>query len=162
MTDAPKIDPTIRSLRDGEASTLSALFIPFLPWHTQGGLYQLMQYQRRFLVAEVDGQPVAVGGYGPSGYSRHAWALGPAATLPEYQGRGIGAALIQARFDAIGKLAGESGKSAVLLHVSSKRPASWLRLGFRIIDEVDGSTLLCRRLAAASSGSLDTDLDVAA
>lgn len=162
MTNSPMIDMTIRPLRDGEASTLSALFAPLLPWHTQGGLYQLMQYQRQFLVAVVDGQPVAIGGYGPSGYSRHAWALGPAATLPEYQGRGIGAALIRARFDAISEAMAVAGRSAALIHVSSKRPQSWERLGFQIIDQVDGSSLLCRRLAAVSSVSSAAGLDIAA
>lgn len=162
MTNSPMIDMTIRPLRDGEASTLSALFAPLLPWHTQGGLYQLMQYQRQFLVAVVDGKPVAMGGYGPSGYSRHAWALGPAATLPAHQGRGIGAALIKARIDAIGTAVAAAGGTAALLHVSSKRPESWVRLGFQIVGEVDGSSLLCRHLAVAAFSSDIAVLEVAA
>ncbi|WP_376957694.1 GNAT family N-acetyltransferase [Azospirillum sp. A26] len=143
----------IRPIHEGEALALAPLFAPFMPWLPQGALYAMMQYERRrFFVAEQGGEAVAIAAYGPSGYSRHAWALGPAATLPTHRGKGVGSELIQTRLDAIQAAVIASGLPAALVHVSSRRPHSWVRLGFRVIDEVDGSSLLCRRLTVGAEG----------
>jgi len=140
----------IRPMHKGEVWALAPLFAPLLPWLPEGALHAMMRDERRrFLVAERDGEAVAIAAYGPAGYSRHAWALGPAATLPTHRSMGIGSELIETRLSAIQEAVAASGMPAALVHVSSKRPHSWVRFGFRVIDEVDGSSLLCRRLAVA-------------
>ncbi|WP_042442543.1 GNAT family N-acetyltransferase [Azospirillum sp. B510] len=147
----------IRPMRQDEASTLAPQFAPLLPWLPQGTLYAMMRfrYERRwFFVAERDGEVVGIGAYGPLGDSRRHWLLGPAATLPTHRGKGVGTELIKARMDvirvavaALGMVA--DGMPDALIYVSSKRPLTWVRFGFAVVAERDGSSILRRDLSLA-------------
>lgn len=95
----------------------------------------------RFLVAELDGQPVAVGGFSRESWCSCAWSLYMAAVRPDLQGRRIGGLLIQRRLDAIA--AEHAGAGTVV--VSSRHPGSFLRLGFHALRRMPhGPTLMVR------------------
>lgn len=95
----------------------------------------------RYLVADLDdGRIVAIGGYARSRAAGSTWELLLGATLPAYQGRGIGHALVLARLDAIRAEATDGG----LVMVSTKRPARFIRYGFAAgpVNPDTGATLM--------------------
>lgn len=94
----------------------------------------------RYLVAEVNGQVVAIGGYARSRAAGSTWELLLGATLPAYQGRGIGHALVLARWAAIRAEATDGG----IVMVSTKRPARFARYGFAAgpVNPDTGATLM--------------------
>ncbi|NFV80042.1 GNAT family N-acetyltransferase [Magnetospirillum aberrantis] len=100
----------------------------------------------RYLVAEVNGQVVAIGGYARSRAAGSTWELLLGATLPAYQGRGIGHALVLARWDAIRAEATDGG----IVMVSTRRPARFLRYGFSAgpVNPDTGATLMWLPVAA--------------
>lgn len=81
----------------------------------------------RYLVAEVDGEVVGVGGYAVARFGGATWELLLAATKPELQGRGIGHQLLLARWDAI---RAESPDEGGVVVVSTKNAPRFLRYGF--------------------------------
>lgn len=100
----------------------------------------------RFLVAELDGAPVAVGGFSRESWCSCAWSLYMAAVRPELQGRRLGSLLIQRRLDVIA--AEHAGPGTVL--VSSRHPGSFLRLGFQALRRMPhGPTLMVREFVGA-------------
>jgi GNAT superfamily N-acetyltransferase len=114
----------------------------------------LMQWQGhkepgcpQYLIAEVDGQIVAIGGYARSRFGASTWELLLGATLPAFQGRGIGHALVLARLEAIRSEAAGGG----LVMVSTKRPARFLRYGFQAgpVNPETGATLMWAPVAAS-------------
>ena len=76
------------------------------------------------LVAELDGEPVALGQYGPARWAAHTWELMLGATRQDLQGQGIGHQLALARLTAIA----EAGGGQVV--VSTKNQTRWERYGF--------------------------------
>ena len=94
----------------------------------------------RYLVAELDGEIVGIGGYARSRSASSTWELLLGATLPAYQGRGIGHAMVLSRLAAIRAEAPGGG----LVMVSTKRPARFLRYGFQAgpVNPDTGSTLM--------------------
>ncbi len=101
----------------------------------------------RYLVAEVEGRMAAIGGYARSRAAGSTWELLLGATLPAFQGRGIGHALVLARLDAIRAEAPEGGG---LVMVSSRRPERFLRYGFSAgpVNPDTGATRMWLPLAA--------------
>lgn len=95
----------------------------------------------RFIVAELGGEPVAVGGFSRESWCSCAWSLYMAAVRPDLQGRRLGSLLIQRRLDAIA--AEHAGPGTVL--VSSRHPGSFLRMGFQALRRMPhGPTLMVR------------------
>lgn len=95
----------------------------------------------RFLVAELRGDVVAVGGFSRESWCSCAWSLYMAAVRPDLQGRRLGSLLIQRRLDAIA--AEHAGPGTVV--VSSRHPGSFLRLGFQALRRMPhGPTLMVR------------------
>lgn len=106
-----------------------------------GGLNSTKVTRPRFLVAELGGEPVAVGGFSRESWCSCAWSLYMAAVRPDLQGRRLGSLLIQRRLDAIA--AEHAGPGTVV--VSSRHPGSFLRLGFQALRRMPhGPTLMVR------------------
>lgn len=104
----------------------------------------------RFLVAELAGEPVAVGGFSRESWCSCAWSLYMAAVRPDLQGRRLGSLLIQRRLDAIA--AEHSGPGTVV--VSSRHPGSFLRLGFHALRRMPhGPTLMVREFVGTAGAS---------
>lgn len=80
----------------------------------------------RYLVATIGGGAVAIGGYARSRAAGSTWELLLGATRPDLQGRGIGHALMLARWEAIRAETPEGG----LVTVSTKNLGRFLRYGF--------------------------------
>lgn len=116
-----------------------------------GSLDSQRATRSRFLVAELDGQPVAVGGFSRESWCSCAWSLYMAAVRPDLQGRRLGSLLIQRRLDAIA--AEHSGPGTVV--VSSRHPGSFLRLGFHALRRMPhGPTLMVREFLGTAGGSV--------
>ena len=81
-----------------------------------------------YLVAELDGEVVGVGGYAMARFGGATWELLLAATKPELQGRGIGHQLLLARWEAIRAEASPQGGGVVV--VSTKNLQRFLRYAF--------------------------------
>lgn len=94
----------------------------------------------RYLVAEVDGAVVAIGGYARSRFGGDTWELLLGATMPRFQGRGIGHALMLERWEAIRAEAPEGG----LVVVSTKNVARFQRYGFSLgpMNRATGASLM--------------------
>lgn len=104
----------------------------------------------RFLVAEMAGEPVAVGGFSRESWCSCAWSLYMAAVRPDLQGRRIGSLLIQRRLDAIA--AEHAGPGTVV--VSSRHPGSFLRMGFHALRRMPhGPTLMVREFVGTAAVS---------
>lgn len=135
---------TIRCAQPEERPRFADLFGPSLPWTDPAHLRAaLADSSRTYMVAEVGGEIVAIGGYGPSHYTRRAVGLGPAATLPAARGLGAGTAIVMARPQRIEIEAAAKGMTEIGVHVASKRPEFWHRQGFQTAAVVDGVPLLC-------------------
>lgn len=80
----------------------------------------------RFWVAQADGTVVGVAGYRRAWCSGFGWELAYAGVRPEWQGLGLGRALIRARLVAIAS----EGQAGDFVLVRSVRPATFQRLGF--------------------------------
>lgn len=112
-----------------------------------GGLTSQRPTRARFLVAELAGEPVAVGGFSRESWCSCAWSLYMAAVRPDVQGRRLGSLLIQRRLDAIA--AEHDGPGTVV--VSSRRPGSYLRLGFHALRKMPhGPTLMVREFVGTA------------
>lgn len=106
-----------------------------------GSLNTRRATRARFLVAELGGEAVAVGGFSRESWCSCAWSLYMAAVRPDLQGRRLGSLLIQRRLDAIA--AEHSGPGTVV--VSSRHPGSFLRMGFQALRRMPhGPTLMVR------------------
>lgn len=137
---------TSRQARPHEVDALATMFAPHLPWIGEERLLDLLRSDdRRILVGHVDGVLAGIAGYGPAGYSRHAWALGPAATLPQFRGLGVGTALVSARLSRIDIAVSRTGIPSCLVHVASRRQAFWEGQGFWVVEVIDGTAMLCQR-----------------
>ncbi|HTH16976.1 MAG TPA: GNAT family N-acetyltransferase [Magnetospirillum sp.] len=112
------------------------------------GLGSRRATRSRFLVAELDGEPVAVGGFSRESWCSCAWSLYMAAVRPDLQGRRLGSLLIQRRLDAIA--AEHCGPGTVV--VSSRHPGSFLRLGFQALRRMPhGPTLMVREFEGTAA-----------
>jgi N-acetylglutamate synthase-like GNAT family acetyltransferase len=88
----------------------------------------------RFLVAEQDGQVIGVGQVKPHGDGSR--ELASIAVRPEYQGMGIGTAIVQAL------LARETG--VIYLFCLSERVSFYQRLGFAVAERSELPPVLAR------------------
>ena len=102
----------------------------------------------RFLVVEHLGKLAALGGYSKEAWSPCAWSLYMAAVRPDIQGRGLGRVLIQQRLKAIQQATIGTG----MVLVSSRRPHSFLTLGFQALRKMPhGPTLMMREFGGATA-----------
>ena len=126
---------TIRAERPGDEAAISRLITEaFAPApHSNGTEARIVDHLRSAgaltvsLVAELDDRlagHVALSPVTIAGSDRGWFGLGPIAVLPEYQGQGIGAALIEA---GLAELRRHGAKGCVLLG----DPGYYRRFGFR-------------------------------
>lgn len=106
-----------------------------------GSLNTRRATRARFLVAELGGEAVAVGGFSRESWCSCAWSLYMAAVRPDLQGRRLGSLMIRRRLDAIADE--HAGPGTVV--VSSRHPGSFLRMGFQALRRMPhGPTLMVR------------------
>jgi N-acetylglutamate synthase-like GNAT family acetyltransferase len=107
-----------------------------------GHLDDAMSIGSMILVTEIDGRIVACGALSPAMFARDAWTLSFGATHPDYQGRGIGHALVQSRLSMAERLRAGS------LLVSSKSLSRWARYEFSPVSRnpLTGSYLLVKNM----------------
>ena len=93
---------------------------------------------RFFVAMDADNTVVGVGGYKPAWCSAFGWELAYGAVRPEWQGRGVGLALLHARLTAIAA----EGSPGDFVQVMSRRPRTFRRLGFRSVLDGEASLML--------------------
>lgn len=132
------IDLIIRPLRHWDVPTLANIVQEAFGGAHASSRYQAANVEERLisslrgswfgatvtLVAELDGEPVAMGQYSRSRWAAETWELMLDATRPDLQGQGISHQLVLARLVAIA----EAGGGHVI--VSAKQYGRWERYGF--------------------------------
>lgn len=99
-------------------------------------------FYRRFFVAMCSGEVLGVGGIKAADWASHTHLLYLSAVAPEWRGRGIGRALVEARIEWA-----QSQFPHGRLLVSTDKVKRFRELGFREIRQshVDGRRLMLRR-----------------